>query len=88
VFIYGLERGELPSFSIREGRIRRVGTGRGLTLRAYIDVISKDVYCGSPVINESKVVIGMVSGNNLLGETEMFTSTDISDLVAQSGLKK
>jgi hypothetical protein len=82
IFIYGLEESiTLPSFSIHEGHINRLGLGSHVLTRAYADILSTGIYCGSPVLNETKVVIGMVVGNTQRQEAEILTSVEILELM-------
>ncbi len=85
VFLYGAEPEQFPSFSTFEGWIVRLGTGKA-GIRAYSTLPFRNTYCGAPVLNESKVVIGMVAGRTTAGETEVILARYITHLMKTAGL--
>jgi hypothetical protein len=86
VFLYGAEEATKEvSFGIREGRIVRLGTGRSDAISAFADIPFKGTYCGAPVLNESKEVVGIVMGQSIDGELEISVAPLIDSLIYQIG---
>lgn len=89
LFVYGLEPTEIPSFSLLEGEIIRLGTSsKGSGIRAFTTVRWRESYCGSPVLNVSGKVIGLLSGITSDGDTELIPSTAILNLMEQRRMAK
>ncbi len=85
VFLYGVEQGKTPRFDAFEGHIIGLGAGPGLS--AYTNLPFRETYCGAPIINESKSVIGMIVGKTSTGDTEIALARPVLQEMARLGLK-
>jgi hypothetical protein len=78
VFLSGVENGTPASFGTFEGKIIRVGeaeVGHGMAMFSTLPF--KDSYCGAPVINEHKTVIGLMSAATPDGTSEILLAREI-----------
>jgi hypothetical protein len=90
VFINGLEQGVYPTYTTLEGMIVRQGSSagaRGIRVFSNTNTAFRKTYCGAPVLDAAKVVIGMVSGVASTGETEIVPALHITKLMNRMGLK-
>jgi hypothetical protein len=86
VFVYGVEDGgPFPSFSTIEGRIVRIGNAtNGPAIVAYSTLPIKTSFCGAPILNEAKHIVGIMSGSSGNGESQIIVARHIlEELKAQ-----
>lgn len=80
VFVYGAENGGLvPSFSTIEGQVVRIAVGSPVSpaLIALSTIPFRPSFCGAPVLDERMHVVGMMTGANESGESEVVLSQHI-----------
>lgn len=95
VFVVGIEKGEMPSFTAVEGEVARIGTvdelGASLDYIGVVifvrDVDYRPTYCGSPVFDADLKVIGMVMGETSYGDTMVLPAQGIIDALRKEGLR-
>lgn len=88
VFMVGVESGLHPRLSMLEGRVVSIGNGSAQGVSIYITLPFKESYCGAPLFNDKKEIVGMVEKrSSTSGEVEAIPSqyirTALKDITAQ-----
>ncbi len=87
LYVYGVERGSLPSYSLYETSLVRSGIEENSGIRLYARMaIYKRHYCGAPVFDENKAVVGMVV-KQVDGEVVIMPARYIVSLMREDGLR-
>jgi|GEM_PF-4136799 len=82
VFSFGLELGQIPSFSLHEGVVTRLSSPVGeTTYRIYATLPFKQSYCGAPVFNVKGEVVAVVE-SSVGDEEQLIPSQIVLDMMA------
>jgi hypothetical protein len=90
IFVYGVESGGFsPSFSVIEGHVTRIGSS---SLNSGVAIFStlpfRSSFCGAPVLNEAKAVIGLMMGSADGGDSEITLARYIVGAMKDGGISK
>jgi hypothetical protein len=83
VFITGVEEGDGPIFSLRFGKVTSIisyspsDKSKPPELRFHMTIPFNAGYCGAPVLNRSKQVVGMMLGSVTGGDSEAVSSEEL-----------